>query len=154
MGRPPKPTEQKRLAGNPGKRPLPEPATPLPAMLESPEAPEHLEGAGSAGWERIWRHARSWLTASDYDVVLLICEALDERTWLREMARTERDAKALAELRKLDAQLTTWLGLVGLTPADRTKLGLEVVKSESKLADLRARMAAQVAEPLRPGGTD
>ena len=44
MGRPPKPIEQKRALGNPGKRPLPTEGSLvlLPSMYEVPEPPRPL----------------------------------------------------------------------------------------------------------------
>ena len=42
-GRKPKPTEQKRIEGNPGKRPLPDDEPQLP--VEAPDPPEWLDAA-------------------------------------------------------------------------------------------------------------
>lgn len=52
-GRKPKPTENKRLAGNPGKRRLND-AEPEPALV-IPAAPEHLDAVARAEWERVTR---------------------------------------------------------------------------------------------------
>lgn len=51
MGRQPKPTALKRLAGNPGKRKLP-PSEPQPARAV-PSCPEHLPPVARAEWARI-----------------------------------------------------------------------------------------------------
>jgi P27 family predicted phage terminase small subunit len=52
-GKRPKPTEMKRLAGNPGKRPLND-AEPEPAV-EIPEPPEELDSMARQEWDRITR---------------------------------------------------------------------------------------------------
>jgi hypothetical protein len=52
-GRPPKPTERKRKAGNPGKRPIREPLSILPAIEGPPKPPESLEDAGMALWDHV-----------------------------------------------------------------------------------------------------
>ena len=50
-GRKPKPTDQKRLEGNPGKRQLndqePEPEVAIP------DCPEHLDPEARAEWQRV-----------------------------------------------------------------------------------------------------
>jgi hypothetical protein len=51
--KPPKPTERKRKAGNPGKRPIREPLSILPAIEGPPKPPESLEDAGMALWDHV-----------------------------------------------------------------------------------------------------
>ncbi len=46
VGRPPKPVEQKRRAGNPGKRPLPDVVIPIPTSAIAPEPHRPLGSAG------------------------------------------------------------------------------------------------------------
>ena len=55
-GRKPKPTEAKKLAGNPGKRPLNQDEPKLPAA--SIEAPTHLDGEARVNYPRFWDVAR------------------------------------------------------------------------------------------------
>lgn len=50
-GRKPKPTEAKKLAGNPGKRRLPENEPTLP--IEAPDMPEWLDFEAQEEWNRI-----------------------------------------------------------------------------------------------------
>ena len=63
MPNPPKPTEQKRKLGNPGKRPLPERAKviALPMAMETPEPLRPLGPEGTKMWERIWKAGRAWI---------------------------------------------------------------------------------------------
>lgn len=50
-GRKPIPTKLKILRGNPGRRPLPENESEVPAGI--PEPPKHLKGKGKKEWQRI-----------------------------------------------------------------------------------------------------
>jgi P27 family predicted phage terminase small subunit len=168
VGRPTTPAEKKRRAGNPGKRALPEPAGAIEGLTTPPEPPADLRAAGKDTWERIWRFAgccpQPWIGPTDYDLVALIARGMDERAWLVDCVENEGATfttdkgyvgvhPALSELRKLDAQLTTWLGLGGLTPSDRSRLGFAEVKRASKLADLRSRMAEGKAVAPKVAGT-
>ena len=149
-GPPPKPTERKRLAGNPGKRPLPQPLAIIPpADAASREIPEHLGDEGS----RMWRMALSyapWLASSDMTNLRLICEAMDRRSVL--LAELQSQGYVLytdkgyaylnpaqGALTTTEAQITKWLSLLGLTPSDRSRLGVAEVKARSKLEELRDR---------------
>jgi len=105
---------------------------------------------------------------SDQEVPRLICRAMDERieieAELRKTGRllvTEKGYPVvnplLTELRKLDAQITTWLSLCGLTAVDRSARGFAEVErgAKGKLYSLRDRrrmaagasVAPEVAEP-------
>ena len=56
----------------------------------------------------------------------------------------------VAMLRELEKRLTTWLGLLGLNPADRGRLGLAQVRTKATgLAALRE----EVALKARRGGS-
>ena len=117
MPNPPKPTEENRRLGNPGKRALPaiQNVIALPMAMEPPEPPRPLGVEGSKLWKRIWEQGRTWISSkSDLEMVTLLCVAL----------------------RSLDAQLQTLLSLLGMSPTDRTKLGVAEVQARSKIQDL------------------
>lgn len=81
-GRPPKPTEIKRLTGNPGKRALPEKSNLvlLPAIRDIPEPSRKLFSQGRELWDRVWTMGHTWISYStDVELLLLVCEQLDER---------------------------------------------------------------------------
>ena len=150
MGRPTKPTEQKRKAGNPGKRPLPEPLQVVPAVEGPPKAPKGLEAAGKAVWAAVWDQGQTWLASSDEILVGLLCETVDEREEWQKIVddegwsvTTTRGSKALhpavPQLRALDQQVVGILSLLGFTPTDRSRLGLTEVKRLTHLADLVTR---------------
>ena len=94
-----KPTERKRTAGNPGKRPLPNTTVALrPANDLDLEAPAHFGPAARFVWERAWSAAITWLSPdSDMAIVTRCCELADLTDKAREryMVTTEpKDATA------------------------------------------------------------
>jgi hypothetical protein len=139
-GRPPKPTEQKRLIGNPGKRPLPETSNLilLPAVNEVPQPTRKLFEYGQELWDRVWTMGHTWLSYStDLDLLLIVCEQLDERAKLRTLVWNNGRTDERKALRQLEKQIVENLSLLGFTPTDRSRLGIAEVKKLSKLEALR-----------------
>ena len=142
------PNEKKRMLGNLGKRPLPEPVVELQGVSAVPTVPESLGEAGTEVLERLWRYASAWLSpTTDLEVIVRYCQALDERKMYREVL--ERDGyfstgskgqpvihPAQKALREIDAQLLRYENVLGLTPADRSRLGYAEIKKASKLQEL------------------
>jgi hypothetical protein len=140
-GRPPKPTELKRALGNPGKRALPksQDIVALPAITETPEATRPLGSHGKQFWDRVWQMGSSWISSNtDYEVMLMTAEMIDERWNLRVKVMTDGQARDRRALRDLDRAIHSQLASLGLTPADRSRLGVAEVKKMSKLAELRS----------------
>jgi hypothetical protein len=145
-GRPPKPIEQKRLTGNPGKRPLPETSNLvlLPAVNKVPQPTRQLFEYGQELWERVWTMGHTWLSYStDVDLLLIVCEQLDERAKLRTTVWNEGRNDERKALRALEKQIVENLSLLGFTPTDRSRLGIAEVKKMSKLEELRAKQQTQ-----------
>ena len=141
-GRPPKPIEQKRLTGNPGKRTLPDQKelVLLPSAYDIPEPSRQLLSAGQELWDRIWGMGQTWISPStDVDLLLMTCELLDERSQLRAQVMNNNRPDERKALRDLDRQLVANLSLLGFTPTDRSRLGVAEVKRQSKLEELRSR---------------
>jgi hypothetical protein len=141
-GRPPKPTEQKRMIGNPGKRPLPNQGEMvlLPSAYDIPEPHRPLLSAGRQLWDRIWGMGQTWLSPlTDIEILLMTCELLDERRNLRIQVLQNNRPDERKSLRELDRQLVANLSLLGFTPTDRSRLGVAEVKRASKLEELKAR---------------
>ena len=141
MGRPPKPIEQKRALGNPGKRPLPQEGSLvlLPSMYEVPEPPRPLvTEAAKALWNRTWTMGQTWLSPqTDIELLLMTCEMVDERWNLRIKVLQDNRPEERKGLRDLERQLIANLSLLGFTPTDRSRLGVAEVKKISKLEALR-----------------
>jgi len=141
MGRPPKPIEQKRALGNPGRRPLPAEGSLvlLPSMYEVPEPPRPIvTEAAKALWNRTWTMGQTWLSPqTDIELLLMTCEMVDERWNLRIKVLQDNRPEERKGLRDLEKQLISNLSLLGFTPTDRSRLGLAEVKKVSKLEALR-----------------
>lgn len=143
-GRPPKPIEEKRRLGNPGKRALPSASevVPLEAANGIPEPLRPLGKMGLEFWERTWQVGMNWISPkADIELMMMTAEMIDERTILRTLVFQDRNAdrpKLRAGLRELEKQIQSNLALLGLSPADRARLGLAEVKRQSKLAELKS----------------
>jgi hypothetical protein len=141
VGRPPKPVELKRALGNPGKRALPDQKTivALPAITEIPDPSRPLGSHGKQFWDRVWQMGSSWISSNtDYETMLMTAEMIDERWNLRVKVMTDGQARDRRALRDLDRAIQSQLASLGLTPADRSRLGVAEVKKMSKLAELRS----------------
>jgi len=152
-GRKPKPIERKRRLGNLGKRRLP-PVTSNIVALPITSIPEpHRQLSANHGlrlWNAVWTAGASWLKPSmDAEVVLMACEAIDERVLLRTQVMLNpsqwRERRAL---RELDKQVASLLGSLGFSPSERASLGIGG-EQRNDFSDIRARIDAKrnVAKP-------
>lgn len=154
-GPPPIPAERKRKLGNPGRRPLPDLANVIALPTVRDEPPDQLGPAGRAMWDLIIGECK-WLAESDRGSVVLLCEKVDRRQDL--MVRLESSDFVLytdkgyayanplvSMLSGIENEIVKLMSLLGLTPADRTRMGVAEVKATSKLEELMARRAARGA---------
>lgn len=143
-GRPPKPVEQKRALGNPGKRALPDQAQVqlLPQVTSIPEPRRPLLKYGRELWDEIWENGVRWISSqSDIELFLMTCEMVDERWNLRVRVMQDQDPRDRRALRALDSQIVNNLQLLGFTPTDRTRLGVAEVAVRSRVEELAAMRA-------------
>ena len=150
MPNPPKPIEQKRLTGNPGKRALPKQldTIALPAGRVEPMRP--LEYAGQQLWDSVFEHGELWISnRTDIHLLQMTAEQLDRRESLRNaLVDDPTENQVLMRLAELEKTISSNLGLLGFTPSDRTRLGLAEVKTKSKLDELMERKAQRVASTM------
>lgn len=140
-----KPIERKIRTGNPSKRKLS--AAPVADIVSLgsthvPEPHRHLNEHGRHLWNQIWQSGAGWLKQHmDTELVLMVCEATDERTHLRlRLARNPDSWRDRRALREMDRQIMALLGQIGFTPAERGMLGSgEVTRHE--FSDLHKRIA-------------
>ncbi len=161
-GQPAKPIEQKRLLGNPGKRPLPDapmPETGLPAAKGIPTPPV-LGIDGTRLWNHLWSAGKQWLSPdADTHIIELLCQAHDEASEIRRaiaIGEVPRFYKLpngsfvshplVTQLQQLRSQSTAWLAALGFSPADRARLGLAEVRQSDALDELNARRASRMRE--------
>jgi hypothetical protein len=146
VGRPPKPVEQKRRAGNPGHRPLPDVVIPIPTSSTPPEPHRPLGTAGRQFWERVWNVGFTWISPQmDVELLQIVSEQIDERAALRVKVLREGDWRDRTALRALDSQVLDCLSLLGFTPVDRARLGFVEVKIQNELEQFRDRKANRFA---------
>jgi P27 family predicted phage terminase small subunit len=154
-GRPPRPTEVKRLLGNPGHRPIPD--APLPGeglvAADSVPTPPDLGDAGLDLWERVWTAGRSWLSLDvDYPLIVMLCQAQDEAEEIRRLLVSGEEERfyvvgngqkvtspLVSQLKDLRVQITAWLSSLGYSPTDRSRLGVGEVRQTDALDELQRR---------------
>jgi hypothetical protein len=140
IGRPTQPNELKRLKGTLRADRLPSGnLTQLSNASQDPDSIEELGENGKAFWQVAW--STPWLShKTDYWLVYLTAQALDEREQVREaLAEDPNDRKLRTTLRELDKQVISSYSLMGFTPSDRSRLGVAEVKKESKFEELMAK---------------
>ena len=153
-GRPTTPTEVKRLRGTLRKDRggAAQPLSVLPSVVSVSKAPPAETGAQLV--QRILdAGASAWIGTTDQAVALdLIAQAWDERRGLRDFVARNgysddsgRERPEMKRLGIVEKQITAWLSLLGLTPTDRSRLGVAEVKARSKLEELAARRSARTA---------
>jgi P27 family predicted phage terminase small subunit len=103
----------------------------------------------------MWRHvtAQKWVATSDTAALFELCEVADMAQILMEDIKAtgvkyeargrwlrNPSVDAYFEAQK---RLTTLLSLFGLTPADRTRLGIAEIKAKSKFEELLEQRGAR-----------
>ena len=133
-GRPPKPIEQKRRTGNPGKRALPK-AGALTAVAAVTSEPAEMDPATTVA--AVLNDGRVWLARTDAVGLAILRESLEERAELRDVVLSSGSADARKALRELDKQIVGQLSTLGFDPSARARLGLAEVKAATTLEKLR-----------------
>lgn len=139
-GRPPKPAEEKRRLGNPGRRPL---ASGAELALVEPLPTTMADQTPAEAFERVMQAGVHWLATTDAPSVALLRDLLEERGELR--AAIDAGLGDRRHLRDLDKQITSLMSCLGFDPAARSRLGLAEVKAASKLEAMRASQAKRMA---------
>ena len=145
-----KPVERKQRIGNPSGRKL-SATTPTASVTALPTShiPDPSRPLGEQGlrlWAQVWTSGAGWLKQQmDTELVLMLCEATEERTRLRVRLQQNPDAwRDRRALREIDRQIITLLGQIGFTPSERGLLGTGEVK-QHEFSDLHRRIAEKRA---------
>ena len=138
-GPPPKPTALKLIAGNPGKKRLPQ-GEPKP-MVEAPVPPKHLTAEARVEWERLAPILvrLKLLTKLDRAALAAYCQA-----WARHVEAEEQVAKASALAfthngypivnpwvtisKQAVDQMARFMTEFGMTPAARTRISRTTIR--------------------------
>jgi hypothetical protein len=137
MPNPGKPAEVKKKIGSRHYKPA-DVVYVLPEVEQTPEPDRALSGSGLQLWERSWKLGRNWISdKSDVDLLLIVCEQLDERDALRSFVMENLEAwHERNALRIIERDITANLSSLGFNPTARTKLGVAEVTAKSKLEEL------------------
>ena len=146
-GRKAKPIEQKQRLGNLGKRKLPQRNADvyLLPVYDIPEPHRPLAtNFGKRMWDAVWTSGASWLKPEmDSELVLMACEAIDERVYLRNQVMiNSANWRERRGLRDLDKQIASLLGQIGFAPSDRAALGVNDGK-QHQFHEIRQRINAK-----------
>ena len=150
LANPAKPLEQKRVLGNPGRRPLPDGDKTIALTAGRVEPHQPLGWAGLLLWNRVFGSAQTWVSPqSDVELLLLTCKQLDRQVALeQQFVEKPDDYHVHRQLLDLENQIVRNLGLLGLTVDARAKLGLAEIKAETKMEQLRRRQVEREAEKV------
>ena len=141
-----KPTEIKRRNGNPGKQKLPDLNKVIALPRFTAEPPAHLTEVGVNLWQDVLAIA-PWIASTDGTILLELCEKMELKKQIQEQLKPEQfilfTDKGYAYQNPLFGMLSTVqsdivknLSLLGLTPSDRSKMGVAEVKARGKLEEL------------------
>lgn len=143
MPQPSTPIELKRKRGNPSHRPLPAvtDTIALPAATSIPEPPDDLGDRGVEVWNTVWRNCNQWISpATEYEYVHLYALQFDMLKELQACIVVDGymldGGKMNPAVIRMDAVLKTissYASKLGLTPSDRSRLGLAEIKKASAL---------------------
>ena len=137
-GRPPKPTKLKLLAGNPGRRPLPENEPAPPPRTRVPTPPENMGKHGRREWRRVAKILvdQGLLTDLDMTMFRAYCHAYHrwyeaEEAVLKTGVMLQSAQTGGVYQNPYLAIAKQWLTVVerlggkfGMSPADRARVGV------------------------------
>ena len=141
-----KPTELKRALGNPGKRKLPDQGKVIMLPQISSEPPTHLSKTEKTKWIELRRSA-PWIAITDEP---LLTSLVQKMTRQKELAKElEKSSFVLytdkgyayanplfGMLSTVETEIFKLLCQLGLTPVDRSKMGVAEVKARTKLEEI------------------
>ena len=146
-GRKPKPTEIKKLEGNPGKRALnkkePKPDTAIPVC------PPHLKGVARTEWNRITTelHALKIVARIDRAALVAYCQAWED--YVKACKHVEKEGAVIIS-DKGGAYQNPWVGIknssmdrmvrisaeFGMTPSSRVRVKGDAANGEDEMAKM------------------
>lgn len=149
------PTEVKRRRGTLRPDRVPGDLVPVGRVSLDVPPPASLKGVGQVAWRQILQNT-TWIARSDLTALQTVCELIDRHSRLLKKFETEDELlytstgyaysnPLIVALDKVEAQLAKWMSLLGLTPSDRSRLGVAEVAQASTLEKLAARRAARGA---------
>jgi P27 family predicted phage terminase small subunit len=142
------PNERARRLGNPSRKNLPDAAAVAKLQPLDMPTPDHLGPEGAGLWVAVTTAASAWLAPSDALTLIMLCELYDRRAEYKKcltdygaLIVQPKDGSMVANpaaglLAQTEKQITQIAASLGLTPSDRSRLGLAEVKAAATLANL------------------
>lgn len=157
MGRPPKPASLRAPGRDESHKADGRLVPRAPAQVRkrgdpTPEPPEGLGARGEIEWARVWSEGFWLVPDADYHWVLMIAQAYDDIAAFREeIANTglmvsgyKQDMivanPLLKEIRAAQMLIIKALQVLGFSPTDRARLGIQEAQARSALLDLQAKI--------------
>ena len=133
------------------------PATPLNttiAPLTTITVPAELTPVGAEVWSKVLDHAGAWIGTSDQHALFMLCKAYESYLELDARVKAEGPVlytdkgyayahPAVGMKNSAEDNVRKWMNHLGLTPADRTKLGVVMVETANKIDQFRARLQSR-----------
>lgn len=114
--------------------------------IPEPIRPLVKGGSGEQLWHQLWSSSAVWVRPdTDVELVQMLCEMTEEYVALRSQVIVDGDYHDRAALRNLEKQRFSLICALGLTPVDRSRLGLQAVKTESQMELFRKSVAKKRA---------
>jgi phage terminase small subunit len=148
MPNPPKPLEVKKREGtyrkDRDKSLQTNNVIPFNPVDGIPECPADFQLAGQQLWNQIWGAGASWINSvSDLGVVEAACRMADIATVARNRALVTTDPGDVRAAIQANSESVKMLSLLGFTPADRTRMGVQQVQAQSSLQRLMEKKKQQ-----------
>jgi P27 family predicted phage terminase small subunit len=131
---------------------MPDLATVADVAPVTQRVPDHLGDAGSDMFRRITAGA-AWLAETDMPTLELLCEKVDRREQMKaQLAVTDLvlftdksyayPNPLVGMLSTIEGEIAKLFSALGLTPTDRTRMGLAEVKARNAFEDFLAKKAS------------
>ena len=142
----PKPNEVKRLLGNPGGRKLPDQKNLIMLPQLAGQPPAHLSKIQKEKWAELRRLA-PWIAVTDEP---LLTSLVEKMTRQKELSKKMKNSEFVlytdkgyayanplfGMLSTIETEIFKLLCQLGLTPVDRSKMGVAEVKARTKLEEI------------------
>jgi hypothetical protein len=157
------PIERKRLNGSRIRnglqaQPMSSSALALVDLAVVPSVPEGFGLVGTSYWQVLWTGVRRHLSElHDVPLMTRLCKNFDkiadlelwlgedvERRWYTSPNGQVVTHPAVKQIEQMDAQNTAWMSLMGFTPSDRARLGLQEIRVANELDQYRQRKSSVV----------
>lgn len=109
-------------------------------IKEVPPAPADLQTEGLKVWNTVWNAGASWIN-SESDILLVEQAARSKDLFIiaQNRAMVTTDPSDVRAALQANTEYLRALSMLGFTPTDRTKMGVQQVQAVSTLEKLRAK---------------